>query len=68
MCWLSLIIWCKPFCEINASVFAPSKLVLSVMDQLHDFALKSPKATAKNGLKVTLLSKFNFRFFINELS
>ena len=38
----SLIIYCKLFCEVNLSIFAPSKLVFSLMYQLHDFALKSP--------------------------
>ena len=29
VCVGSLIIWCKPFCEVNVSIFAPSELVLS---------------------------------------
>ena len=68
VCVGSLIIWCKPFCEVNVSIFAPSELVLSLIHQLHDFALKSPNATTKNELKVVALSKFNSRFFINELN
>ena len=27
-----LIIWCEPFCKVNVSIFAPLKLVLSLMD------------------------------------
>ena len=41
-CARSLIIWFKPFFEVNMSVFAPSKLVLSLMHQLYDCALRSP--------------------------
>ena len=50
------------------SIFAPSKLFLSLMHQLHDFALKSPNTTTKNEIKVVFLSKFNSRFYINKLS
>ena len=49
ICVGSLIIWCKPFCEVNVSIFAPSKLVLSLMHQFHDFALKPPNTTTKKG-------------------
>ena len=45
-----LISWCKIFCEVNVSIFVPSKLVLLLMHQLHDFALKSSDTTIKNGL------------------
>ena len=64
ICVGSLIIWCKPFCEINVSIFAPSRLILSIMHQLHNFALESSIAMTKNGLKVVALSKFNSRFFL----
>ena len=50
ICVYFLIIWCKPFCEANVSIFVPSKLVLLLMHQLHDFALKSSNTTTKNGL------------------
>ena len=53
-----LIIWCKPFCDVNVSIFTPSKLILPLIHQLHDFTLKSPTTTTKNGLKVVALSKF----------
>ena len=64
ICVGSLIIWCKPLCDINVPIFAPSKLVLSVMHQLRNFLLKSPNITTKNGSKLVALSKFNSRFFI----
>ena len=66
LCVGSLIIWCKPSYEINVSVCAPSKLVLSLTHQLHGFALKSHNAVIKNGLKVFALSKFNSRFFFRK--
>ena len=68
ICVGSLIIWCKRFREVNLSFFAPLKLVLSLMHQLHNSALKSPNTAIKNGFQVVALSKFNFRFFINELN
>ena len=49
-CACSLVIFCKAFCEVNVSIIAPSKLVLSLMHQLHDFVLKWPNRTTKNGL------------------
>ena len=42
---IMFFIWCKPFCKVNVSIFAPSKLVLPLMHQLQDFALKSLNAT-----------------------
>ena len=50
ICAGSLIIWCKRFCEVNLSIFAPLNLVLSLMQQLHNSALKSPNTAVKNGL------------------
>ena len=40
ICVGSLIIWCKSFCEVNVSIFAPSKLVLSLMYQLQQLCIK----------------------------
>ena len=40
ICVGSLIIWCKPFCKVNMSIFAPSKLVLSLMHQLQQRCIK----------------------------
>ena len=62
ICLGSLIIWRKSFSMVNVSIFAPLKLVLSLMHQLHGFTLKSPNTTTKNGLKVVVLSIFNSRF------
>ena len=50
------------------SIITPSKLVLSLMHQLHDFTLKSHNTKTKNGLQVVALSRFNSRFSINELN
>ena len=58
ICVDSLIIWC----EVNVSIFDPSKLVLSLMHHLCDFVLKPPNTNAKNWLKLVALCKFNPRF------
>ena len=51
ICVGSLIIWCKRFHEVNLLFFAPLKLVLSLMHQLHNSALKSPNKQLKMGCK-----------------
>ena len=43
-----LIIWFKPFSEVNVAIF--SKLILSLMEQLHNVVLKLPNTKTKNGL------------------
>ena len=48
----SLIICFSPNWEVMASVLEPSKVVVSPVYQLLDFALKSPMATIKKGLVV----------------
>ena len=69
VCVGSLVFWCKPSCEVNMSIFAPSKLVLPLIHQLCDFALKSSNTNTKNGLKsVVTLSKFSPTLFISELN
>ena len=45
----SLISWCKSFCEVTASISLPSSLVISLLYQLLDLALKSPRATITKG-------------------
>ena len=45
----SLIIWCKPNCDEIFSIALPSVLVMSFLQQLLDFALKSPRSTTRNG-------------------
>lgn len=63
-----LIISCKPICEVGASIFTSSKLVLSLEHQLREFALRTPTTTTRNELQLATFSKFDCRFRMSELS
>ena len=53
ICVGSLITWSKLNCDEILSVDLPSLMVNSLLHQLLDFALKSPKSTTKKGLFCT---------------
>ena len=62
----SFISWCKPFCEVTASIFLPSSLVISLLYQLLDLALKSPASAIKKGFFWDRVSKINSKLSRNE--
>ena len=61
----SLIICCKPNCEVKASILALSFDVLSCLYQCSDFTFKSPKTTIRNGLWLGTSSSANSRILAN---
>ena len=62
----SLTIWCKPNYNEIFSIALPSVAVMSFLHQLLDFALKSPRSTARNGLFCTTDSRFSSRFSLKD--
>ena len=66
ICVGSLISWCKPFCEVTASIFLPSSLVISLLYQLLDLALKSLRATIKKRFFWARVSKVNSKMSRND--
>ena len=62
----SSIIWCQPNCDVIFSIALPSVVVVSFLQQLLDFALKSPRSTARNGLFCTADSRFSSRFYLKD--
>ena len=59
VCVGSLIFWSKRFCEIIASVFLPSSTVISLLYQLLELVVKSPRATNKEWFFWAIVSKVN---------
>ena len=53
----SLINWYNPNCEAILSIVLPSKLVLSCLCHVLDFALKFPMVVIRNGFFCTRISK-----------
>ena len=62
---VSLINCCKPNWDVIVSVFKHSWEFISLLYQLDVFALKSPKATIKNGFLLTIVSKVNSKLSAN---
>ena len=64
--WVGLfMIWWKPKLDVKKSLFEPLKLVLSLVYQDLDLALKSPRTTIMKGFFSSMWSKFNLRFSKN---
>ena len=65
--WVGSLITClRSYSVAKQSILVPSKLLLSLMHQLDDQALKSPIETAKKGLLSVVASKFHFKSSRNE--
>ena len=52
-CVGSLITWCKANCNDIFSIALPSQVIISLLQQLLNFALKWPRSTTKKGLFYT---------------
>ena len=64
--WIGLITCLRSYSLAKQSILIPSSLVLTLMRQLDDLALKSRSATAKKGLLSVNASKFNLKLSGNE--
>ena len=65
LCVCSVIICDKPNFEVRSWIWEPSKLVLSILHQCLDFALKSPIIIVRSGLRLDNEWKFTSRFHLN---
>ena len=62
----SLIICCNPNWEVTQSVLEPSYVVISLLHQGLDFALKSPRMTVRKGLFTITESRLYSRLLTND--
>ena len=66
MCVSFSIIYCNPNWEVTPSILEPSYVVMSLLDQRLNFALKSPRTIVRKGIFTITESRFNSRLFIND--
>ena len=64
--WIGLITCFRSYSLAKQSILVPSSLLLTLMRQLNDLALKSRSATTKKGLLSVNASKFNLKLSRNE--
>ena len=57
--------FCRPDCEVTASILKPAYVVFSCSYQFEDLVLKSPKATVRNGFWLLVLSNSSSKLFTN---
>ena len=65
-CVDSLIICCNPYWKVKPSLLEPSSVVILLLYQRLNFALKSPRMTARKGLFTVTESKLYSRLLINN--
>ena len=65
ICVGSLIICCNQNVEVRPSVLEPLYVILLLLNQGLDLALKSPRTTVKKALLAVVVSRFNLKLLAN---